>query len=547
MPNGKTYRDSSDKSQITEIGSNFSVNNRALNMDLSTIRAGIADLQQPVYLQQHRSGQIILSDKATVSDNREQSISAWAPPLPVSSLGDPSFKKWHRCQAAFYAGAMANGISSAEMVITLGKMGLLCSYGSGGVNPSQVEADIRQIQAALPQGPYAVNLLNSPFEPDLEEQTVEILLKNEVNTIEASAYLGITKGLVWYRARGLKLLPDGEIEIRNHIIAKLSRKEVARRFLQPAPEKLLAQLVENGQITPQQAQLASHVPMADDITVEADSGGHTDNRPLVCLLPTIIAERDQAQRTHNYPNAIRIGVAGGISTPEAALAALMAGAAYVVTGSVNQGCVEAATSEKTRQLLAQVDMAEVIMAPAADMFEMGVKVQVLKRGTMFAMRAAKLYEVYRAYDCIENISASEREHIEEKILKRSFEDVWQDTVAFFDVRDPRQIERAEKDPKHKMALIFRWYLGLSSRWAIQGAKEREMDYQIWCGPAMGAFNDWVRGTYLEKAESRKIVDVTMQILTGAAYLYRLRILEAQGIQFPQGLRSYIPKAPLMID
>ncbi len=30
------------------------------------------------------------------------------------------------------------------------------------------------------------------------------------------------------------------------------------------------------------------------------------------------------------------------------------------------------------------------MAPAADMFEMGVKVQVLKRGTLFAMRRPPL-------------------------------------------------------------------------------------------------------------------------------------------------------------
>jgi NAD(P)H-dependent flavin oxidoreductase YrpB (nitropropane dioxygenase family) len=49
-----------------------------------------------------------------------------------------------------------------------------------------------------------------------------------------------------------------------------------------------------------------------------------------------------------------------------------------------------------REMLAQAEQADVIMAPAADMFEMGVKLQVLKRGTMFAMRAAKLYELYRA-------------------------------------------------------------------------------------------------------------------------------------------------------
>ena len=52
------------------------------------------------------------------------------------------------------------------------------------------------------------------------------------------------------------------------------------------------------------------VPMADDITIEADSGGHTDNRPMVALLPTIIRLRDQIQAEYNYKKKIRIGAAG---------------------------------------------------------------------------------------------------------------------------------------------------------------------------------------------------------------------------------------------
>ena len=73
------------------------------------------------------------------------------------------------------------------------------------------------------------------------------------------------------------------------------------------------------------------------------------------------------------------------------------GAAYVVTGSVNQACVESGASEHTKNLLAHADMADVMMAPAADMFEMGVKVQVLKKGTLFPMRAQKLYELYHRF------------------------------------------------------------------------------------------------------------------------------------------------------
>lgn len=68
-----------------------------------------------------------------------------------------------------------------------------------------------------------------------------------------------------------------------------------------------------------------------------------------------------------------------------------------------------------------------------------------------------------------------------------------------------------------------------------------MDYQIWCGPSMGAFNDWVRGSYLEEPENRKTTDVSLQILQGAAYLYRINSLESQGIRFSQPIRQYIPK------
>ena len=166
--------------------------------------------------------------------------------------------------------------------------------------------------------------------------------------------------------------------ISNRVIAKLSRPEVAMKFLQPAPSVILDKLVSEQRITREQADLALRVPMADDITVEGDSGGHTDNRPLVCLLPTMIALRDQIQEKYNYTTQVRIGAGGGISTPASVLGAFMMGAAFVVTGSINQACIEAGASPHTRKLLAEAGMADVAMAPSADMFEMGVKVQVLK-------------------------------------------------------------------------------------------------------------------------------------------------------------------------
>jgi len=467
------------------------------------------------------------------------------PALPIEDLGDPGFKKTYRVRCAYYAGSMANGIASVEMVVALGKAGLLGSFGAAGLIRSRLESAIQEIQAALPDGPYAANLIHSPSEDALERNAVDVYLHYGVHVVEASAFIDLTPSIVYYRAAGLSQSDDGEVQISNHVIAKLSRREVATKFMQPAPENILNQLVSEGRITPQQAGLAKKVPMADDITVEADSGGHTDNRPLVCLLPTMLALRDEIQAKYNYLVPVRVGAAGGISTPASALAAFMMGAAYIVTGSVNQSCIEAGVSEHTRQLLAQAGMADVAMAPSADMFEMGVKVQVLKLGTLFPMRAQKLYDIYSRYDSIEQIPADEREKLEKQIFKRDIESIWQDTVKFFTERDPAQIERARNNPKRKMALIFRWYLGLASRWSNSGEEGREMDYQIWCGPAMGSFNDWARGTYLAGPENRRVADVALQILTGAACQYRLQALKLQGLQVPAELEQYYPAEPLL--
>ncbi len=350
-----------------------------------------------------RNGQVSCNTAEGYSVGESEEILAWLPALLPENFGDPIFKSTYGVKYAYYAGAMAKGIASTDMVIALGKAGFFGSFGAAGVSSRQLEAAIHSIQAALPNGPYAFNLLSSPNEEALEQHIVDMYLKHGVHVVEAAAYMEITAPLVLFRCSGLSLLPDGEIKFSNRIIAKVSRMEVAEKFMQPAPEKIISRLVEDGRISRQQADLARCVPVADDITVEADSGGHTDNRPLVCLLPSMLRLRDEIQAHYAYAAPVRVGAAGGISNPTAALAAYMMGAAYIVTGSINQACVESGTSHHTKKLLAQAAMTNVAMAPSADMFEQGVRVQVLKLGTLYPMRAQKLYEFYSRYDSIDQI------------------------------------------------------------------------------------------------------------------------------------------------
>lgn len=509
------------------------------------MRKVLSDLGAAVVLVE-KNGTTAAARHGTIEFNRKLrpanalSLLGYAPPLMPESLGDGVFRADHRLRYAYVAGAMANGIATTRLVEELARSGMLGFFGSAGLGLDRIEAAIEQLSRTIPGAPCGFNLIHSPNEPDLEEAVVALYLRRGIRLVEASAYLRLTLPVVRYRVHGICLDAEGRVVTPNRIIAKVSRVEVATQFFSPPPVELLRELVKNGDITEEQAKLAGRIPMAQDVTAEADSGGHTDNRPLVTLLPSLLALSDRIQAAHGFKQRLRVGAAGGMSTPAALAAAFAMGASYVLTGSINQACIESGSCDAVRKMLAQAEQADIAMAPAADMFEMGVRVQVLKRGTMFAMRAAKLFELYRAYPSLEAVPSADRNFVEKQLLRATFDESWQSTREFFEKRDPRQVERAEADPKHRMALVFRSYLGLSSRWANTGEATRGMDYQVWCGPAMGAFNEWARGSFLEKPENRRAVVVAQNLLFGAALQLRVQNLNAQGIRLPEGLASWHP-------
>lgn len=463
------------------------------------------------------------------------------PPLYPEWLGDRGFCEAHGVRFPYVAGAMANGIATADLVIAMGRAGMLGFFGAAGLTLDRVGRGLDEIERALTSGEcWGANLIHSPNEPDLEHAVADLYLRRGVRRVSASAYMGLTAPLVRYASSGLRL-ENGQVVRPNHVFAKISRPEVAERMLRPPPAAMLEALVAAGELTRDEATLAAKLPVAEDVTVESDSGGHTDNQALGAVLPVVAHLRDRLIAELGYTRPIRVGAAGGIGTPASVAAAFAYGADYVLTGSVNQCAVEAGLSEVGKQLLAQATMADVIMAPAADMFEMGVKVQVLKRGTMFGARALRLYAAYRDHASLEAMPADFRDRLESQVLGQPVEEIWQGTRAFFAERDPREVERAEADPKHKMALVFRWYLGLSSKWAIAGDEGRKLDYQIWCGPAMGAFNDWVRGSFLEDPAARTVVQIALNLLEGAAASTRAHQLRTYGAPIPSAAFAYQPR------
>lgn len=440
--------------------------------------------------------------------------------IDAYSLGSREFRETYGTKYAYLAGAMYRGIASRQLVIRMGQAELMAYLGTAGLPLNEVESHIEAIRRALPQGKsFGMNLLSDLENPAHELATVELYLRHAVRYVEAAAYIQMTPALTLYRLSGLRRATGGRVVCDNHILAKVSRPEVAEAFMSPAPRKLVEQLLASGRITTEQAELARAVPMSSEICVEADSGGHTDMGIPTVIFPALCRLRDDLQRQFGREQRIHMGLAGGIGAPQSAAAAFTMGADFILTGSINQCTVEAGTSDAVKDLLQEMNIQDTDYAPAGDMFELGAKVQVLKKGVFFPARANKLHALYLQYNGLEELPVVVRRQLEERYFKRSLEDILAEARAYL-VHSGRALEAEQLDasPKKQMARVFKWYFAYTTQVALAGRLEDRVDFQVHTGPALGAFNQWVKGTELASWRARHVDDLAERLMHSSAQL-----------------------------
>jgi len=505
----------------------------------------LANVRSPLHIVRLPSGTLGLTTRGVIRQDAAGRLPAHGtvPPLYPEWLGNRQFQEAHHTRFGYVIGEMAHAISGPRMVKAAAEAGMLAFLGTAGVVPDRVERMIRDLGDALdPAGrSWGVNLISMPDARDFESAMVTRYLQHGVRRMCASAFRELTSDIVRYACTGLAVTPAGVIRRRHHLFAKVSRIEVARPFMTPPPAAMLDALVRAGALTAAEADLGARLPVAEDVTLEADSAGHTDNRPLAVLLPRVAMLRDELTHRYRFPRPIRLGAAGGLGTPNAVAAAFSLGADYVLTGSVNQVAVEASVSDEAKAMLAAADVTDTAMAPSGDMFELGVRVQVLQRGTLYPARARLLRELYATYDTLDDLPPRRREQIEREIFRAPLEEIWSRTEDFFREQRPAELLRARNDPRHRMALVFRWYLGSSARWPIDGPMDRRADFQLWCGPALGGFNAWAAGSFLEDPRERTVEQIGKNLLEGAAVIVRAQQFRAMGVGVPAAAFAVRPR------
>jgi trans-AT polyketide synthase/acyltransferase/oxidoreductase domain-containing protein len=451
----------------------------------------------------------------------------------ATSLGSPQFRQRYGIKYAYVAGSMYRGIASPELVVRMSRAGYLSFFGCGGLSIEETRQGLDYIKGALPNNcVFGVNLLADYKDQDLERRYVDLFLESGIRNVEASAYMQVTLEIVRFRLAGLRRGEHDKIICDHRIISKISRPEVAEAFMSPPPEKMVQQLLRERRITPEQAEMADKVPVAHDLCVEADSGGHTDGGIPTVLLPTLIRLRHEVSSRHDYAEPICMGLAGGIGTPEAAAAAFLLGADFILTGSVNQCTVEAGTSPEVKGLLQEMNVQDTDYAPAGDMFEMGAKVQVLKRGVFFPARANKLFSLYQNYNSLDEVPKNTLAWLAKVVLGKTPDELWLDIADYLmSTGNVLEVTRGESDPRVKMAYVFKFYFHRSSKSALAGDSADRVNFQIHTGPALGAFNQWVKGTLMEAWTARHADDIAEMLMSGAAEF--LQTWFARGVPGPR--------------
>lgn len=432
-----------------------------------------------------------------------------APVLPATatagSLGSEDFRRDYGVRLAYAAGGMRQGIGSVDLVARMAGAGLLSYYGASGLSARDVASAVAAIRARVPAGAsFGVNVTHDPFDPRAESELVDVLIRDDVRFVEASTHVEATPALVRHRLTGARVLPDGTVHVPRKILAKVTRPDAACLFLEPPPAALVSRLVAEGLLTAEEAEAGARVALADDVCAVGDAGDHSDMATLWALLPAL---RGLRAELGGVAGAVRVGAGGGIGAPESAAAAFVLGADFVLTGSINACTAESGTSAAAKDLLQEADVHDTAFAPYGDLFELGGRARVLRKGVLFHARAGKLHDLWRNHDAWEAVPAAVRAKVERDYLGASFEEVL-----------TRLGDSAESalDPKRRMALVFRWYCAQAATWAIEGTPGRVADYQIPCGPALGACNRWLARTPLHAWRDRHADVLAERLMVEAA-------------------------------
>lgn len=426
-------------------------------------------------------------------------------------LGSNSFKEEYKVNYSYVVAGIQKGISSVAMIEELSENKILGFLGINGLSLDEALDLISSAKKKIPLDSIGVKVSNDLLNPDYGKTVMKHIIEEDIKKIEVSGYQKPDLALVKYRLRNIKIDEKGNVIIPHKMLVHITSVKAAQSFMRPIPENILKQLLDAEEITLKEAENARNIPMCDDICIDNNKG---ENR--YGWLSTLKKISKENFNKFNLKKKVRIGIGGGIGSPQTVAMAFFAGADFIVTSSINQCTVEAGTSDYVKSLLQNAVETDFTFAPEAELFEFGEKKSVLKRGSLYHIRALKLYENYCRYESIKEIPQKEVEMITKKYFKVSFDEVYNNLK---DKLSREIVKLAEEQPKYKMALIFKELLEQCFDDALKDKNENRVNYQIKSTSAIADLNNYLKDTYLMEWKNRKTADIGKKLMEdGEKYL-----------------------------
>jgi len=390
----------------------------------------------------------------------------------AESLGAEAFRRAYGVRLAYVAGSPSRGIRTPEMVAGLAESGLL-----GFLDPATGELDdaLDELSARVgPDAPFGVSLRDDASRDALDrsapaDRRVAAALRHGVRAAEAVGFRRATAALVRFRVGA------GTPAAENRLLVAVPSLRVAELFLEPAPEELVLRLLENGELTPGEAEVARQLSLASDLCVEPDPGSGTDPTALLSAVLSL------SRRRHGDAGRVRVGAGGALGTPAAVACGFLLGADFVRTAAVQLTVRDAGVPDAVVRHLLGLRVGDTASAPAPEGFALGACVQVVKKGSFFVPRARRLHELFRFHPSLDALDPAVRQRLEDSYFRRGLDEVWREV---YEARP----DLAGADAKTRMARVFGWYLERSLDWMLAGREDRRPDFQIPCDDSLAAFH-----------------------------------------------------------
>lgn len=401
----------------------------------------------------------------------------------LSIIGnDMGFSRYFSCASNYLIGAMDGSVSYMSAARASG----LLSYIT--LPRSDIDSARSLIGEASKNG-LGVRFQANFLVPEDEIIIADALIEGHICHIEAEGFFRPTKALVKLRIKSASANSSSRLLIR------ASSLEAAKKFMRPADQELVNQLVRDEQITAEEVSIAKELPLADAI---AYSGEWQQLQQL------IQARDDQIGRGKPFVDGRRvfIGSAYGIGSPSTVISAVTCGAEFVIADSIYLCTRESGVKSEIKSLLQVLNEADIAMAPHPDLFEFGQQVPVVDRNGSYVSYAKALLRIWKSEESVDKLSSYSLSVLEAYALGELHE-IWTNIVKEPNRFSLREVEDAAQHPRLKLSLIIKYLLM---------EKSISDGIPLGIGKELGEFNRWLNKKGVIEWQDRKLIDIASKVI-----------------------------------